>query len=301
MKRQDFIDQLKALSIFLIVFGHNDEGTMMGDYFTTFRLPLFFIISGYLGKDKQNIPWGEFIAKTTRRLLVPYFLISILLFSYWFFIKRHVDLNPTPRDPLLNLIGIAYATGGQHYMAWGSPMWYLPALFCMAVIDYLVAKLPFHQRLFPALGLPILGVLAYSILDFHLPWSLDIAMVAYLFYFFGTYIRRIDLIQYIRGKEVWVFLVFLMVHIIGASFHNPANFQGLEFQNLPWIIVNGLTGFMWLFALFLLIPAWKPLTWVGKNTLPILAFHLLALDVLYGVAYYIFGFKLEFTQPGRWN
>jgi fucose 4-O-acetylase-like acetyltransferase len=295
MERQNFIDQLKAVSIFLIVLGHNDNTSLFSEYLTTFRLPLFFIISGYLSKDKQNVKIQFYLEKMFRRLLVPYFLISLFLYLFWLIANQILSFGDWDYDPIKNFVGIFYAQGGSDYMAWGIQMWYLPALFSVSMIDYFVSKLSFKFRFFPALLLPVFGIMLFKFLGFHLPWSLDNAMDIYLFYFFGVLIRRIDLIQLIKGKEVWVFIVFFSFHFIGASFNMPINYYYASFGNTPLMFLNGMTGFLWMFATFRLLPSHRAITWIGKNTLPILAFHFLAMSFIQAIAFYGFGIILVFS------
>lgn len=129
MKRIEFIDQLKAVSIFLIVYGHNDYTSDFGEYLSSFRLPLFFIISGFVRKNKSTISFSDFIHKSTKRLLIPYFILSTALFVLWFFVGRHYGAGKAC-NPLKNFLGIFYSQGGSQYMDWGIPMWFLTALFC---------------------------------------------------------------------------------------------------------------------------------------------------------------------------
>jgi fucose 4-O-acetylase-like acetyltransferase len=293
LERQGFIDQLKAISIFFIVYGHNDYDSVFAQYLTTIRLPLFFVVSGYLSKDKVNIT--ELLAKLTRRLLIPYFLISLFLYFIWFFVERPYFQEPNEYDPLKNFIGIFYAQGGKEYMAWGIPMWYLPALFSISMIDFFVSRLPFNYRFIPTMLLPLVGTIIYKALGFHLPWSLDNAMVVYFFYFFGTYIRRINFLEYIKGKETWLLLILIPLFILGATYNKPINYYYASFNSIPLMYFTGLIGVLWLFTLFSTLPTFNFITWVGKNTLLILAFHLLAMSFIHAITYFGFGCHLKTT------
>lgn len=295
MERQHFIDQLKAVSIFLIVFGHNDNSSVLGDYLTTFIVPLFFIISGYLTKDKQFVLLGDYLKKMTRRLIVPYFLISFFLYFFWLFIERPFAITPGSGDPIKNLIGIFYSQGGGEYMEWGIIMWFFPALFCISMIDFFVSKLDFKYRVIPVLVLPVIGTLIFSVLGFHLPWNLDNAMVLYPFYFWGSFMKRIDICSHINGKEVWMFILLFVLFIIGAAYNKPINYYYASFGSVPMMYINGISGSMAFFVIFKILPSSKMITWVGENTLPILAFHFLTLSVIQGIAYYFFRVRLEFT------
>lgn len=298
MKRFDFIDQLKGISIFLIIYGHNDSDSLFAEILTTVRLPLFFVISGFLSKDKAWISLTELINKLNRRLIIPYFLISGFLYLFWLLIEDPYFYYDHPHyNAVKNFIGLFYAQGGKDYMAWGIPMWYLPALFSISIIDFFSSRLPFWYRLIPALLLPVLGTLLFKWLGYHLPWSFDNAMVVYLFYFFGTMLRRINFNELIKGKEFLIFVLVLPIFLVGAYHNKPINYYYASFQIMPLMFLNGLTGVVGLWALFSKIPALKPFIWVGKNTLPILAFHTLAMSFMQFVMLYVFNQHLSFT-PG---
>lgn len=285
MERQHFIDQLKAISIFLVVYGHNDGSTDFNEYLTTFRIPLFFALSGYVSKDKSGLDFFSFVAKISKRLLVPYFVISFFLYFIWF-VQVWIDgFDCTYCDPLRNFIGIFYSQGGQGFMAWGVPMWFLTALFCVAIIDYFVSQIPFRYRIVLAILLPFLGVFLQEHIRYKLPWSLSIAMVTYFFYFAGVVLRRIDFIKLVSGKEIYAFIIGFGLHFILYRFNKPVDFFYGNFGFLPLLMVNGLLGFVWMFSLFKILPTFKAVTWIGRNTLPILTFHLLVLGLVFWLVY----------------
>ncbi|GAO29189.1 acyltransferase family protein [Geofilum rubicundum] len=174
MKRIEFIDQLKALSIFLIVYGHNDYTSDFSEYLSSFRLPLFFILSGFVRKDKSTLDFGAFIQKLGRRLLLPYFLLSLLLYVIWLFVGRHYGEGGT-YSPVTNFIGIFYSQGGPQYMDWGIPMWFLTALFCVLLVDFFVARLQRIWQPFVSLLVGLSGYFYFRMVGIHLPWSLDVA------------------------------------------------------------------------------------------------------------------------------
>ena len=83
-----FIDIAKAVCIILVVIGHYFPGNSPGWYVTihdiiyTFHMPLFMFASGYVYiATKKDIPYGQFILKKVRRLMVPYFVTSIIVIS----------------------------------------------------------------------------------------------------------------------------------------------------------------------------------------------------------------------------
>ena len=301
MKRYLFIDQLRALAIYLIVFGHNDYSSYLGEFLSSFRLPLFFIISGLVGREKDNLSRNDFLIKYSQRLLVPYFIISSLLYVFWFFIGRHYgESNQMMYDPLRNLIGIFYAQGGPEYMNWGIPMWFLPALFIVSSIDFLACKLELKYQYILALVIPVAGYYLYKLLGFHLPWSIDVAMAVYGFYFFGKILKSINFIDKLHNIRLsaLIIAVAITVHVIGVQFNGRVLYYYGEYGNLLVMYINGIAGFVWVFTLFSFLPSLPALAWIGRNTLPILAFHLLAMTFIKGFALYVLGVEVTL---GLWQ
>jgi fucose 4-O-acetylase-like acetyltransferase len=199
-------------------------------------------------------------------------------------------------SPLKNFIGIFYAQGGPEYMNWGIPMWFLPALFITSIIDFIISKCPVLFRYILTFMITFAGFFLNKYLEYHLPWSIDIAFALYGFYFIGVVLRKLNFIDFLSNKWLSVLftIVFCLIHLI--SFHNNGRilyYYG-NYGYFPFMYLNGIAGFMWIFSLFSLIPKSKIIVWVGQNTLPILAFHLLAMTLIKGVFYFILNVQIQF-------
>ncbi len=294
MKRIEFIDQLKAVSIFLIVYGHNDYTSDFGEYLSSFRLPLFFIISGFVRKNKSTISFSDFIHKSTKRLLIPYFILSTALFVLWFFVGRHYGAGKAC-NPLKNFLGIFYSQGGSQYMDWGIPMWFLTALFCVLFIDFFVARLQAKWQYFCLFILVLIGYYTFRIIGVHLPWSFDVALVVYPFYYLGARIKEKNILERIsNSKRVLIAIVAFFIHLILSQYNSEPSFYYGKYGNLPLMYINGMLGFIWIFFLFSLLPSHRFITWLGRNTLPVLAFHLTAMSFI--KAFLLLGFGQEISS-----
>jgi fucose 4-O-acetylase-like acetyltransferase len=297
-KRYFFIDQLRAFAIFLLIFEHNDHSSVISEFSTSFSIPLFFALSAIVSSNKEGLNIIPFIKKQASRLLIPYFSLASLLFIFWFFIGRHFGESADKAyDPLNNFIGIFYAQGGPEFMNWGIPMWFLPALFVVSLIDFFVSKLPFKFRFIPALIIPPLGLLLYNHLGFHLPWSIDVAFAVYGFYFLGNVLREVNFIQLLANRRTTALFVilFFTIHLVGFQFNGRILYYYGDYDIFPLMYINGIAGFVWALALFSLLPKSKYVVWVGQNTLPILAFHLLAMTFIKGIAFFGFGTEIAFN------
>lgn len=97
-KRVQFIDAMRGFTMFLVVFGHvfvfglgyGEEESVLSSFFITFRMPMFFFISGYIGFnaiEKCNFDFYRLnLAKKSFVQLVP--TIIFLLFGVVFLTKK---------------------------------------------------------------------------------------------------------------------------------------------------------------------------------------------------------------------
>ncbi|MBK1986959.1 acyltransferase family protein, partial [Sphaerospermopsis aphanizomenoides BCCUSP55] len=75
LQRYVWIDYVKAIGIFLIVYGHAEITKLEFSFLWTFHVPLFFLVSGFLSvKDHNQLD----IRKKIDRLLLPYIYIYLI-------------------------------------------------------------------------------------------------------------------------------------------------------------------------------------------------------------------------------
>jgi fucose 4-O-acetylase-like acetyltransferase len=239
------------------------------------------------------------MTRKTKRLIIPYLSISLLLYVYWFFINRHFGVSALENyDPVDNLIGVFYAQGGDEFMDWGVPMWFLAALFSVSLIDFVVSKVPNLWKGLLIISFLLIGNYCFSPQGLHLPWSFDIAMVVYPFYFFGRLLKKMNFADFTSGKEWLIIAICFTVHLFTAFYNTPLSYYYGQYGILPLNYLNGILGSLWIFSLVKFLPINSCITWVGRNTLPILAFHLSAMTLIKAIL--LFGFEQEITFTW-WN
>ena len=67
-QRISWIDVTKGIAIYLVILGHSLIGLKVNDYIFAFHMPLFFIASGLLFREKSI---KKTIAGNIKKLLVP--------------------------------------------------------------------------------------------------------------------------------------------------------------------------------------------------------------------------------------
>ncbi|HLC15852.1 MAG TPA: acyltransferase family protein, partial [Thermodesulfovibrionia bacterium] len=113
-----WVDALKAIGIFFVVFGHTvGIEARVRDYIFSFHMPLFFFISGFLLKKKHlEMPYVSFLIKKGKELLTPYFVFGFLSYLFWVTLLRHYGMHASliHVEPLHPLIGVLYGIGVGH-------------------------------------------------------------------------------------------------------------------------------------------------------------------------------------------
>lgn len=134
-KRREDLDILKGIGIFLMVFDHvinvcggYDRMAFVHQYIQSFHMPLFFITSGYLWKQRTN---REEIKKKANSLLVPYAIFAIM---YLALIALKVIEKMDLKIVLRFIAGILVIPTNNEYTDFASPIWFLVAIFNVEVI-----------------------------------------------------------------------------------------------------------------------------------------------------------------------
>lgn len=276
-KRLDWIDQARGLSIFLVVYGHNFP--VNEPYIYSFHVPLFFLIAGLFHPKEVTI---NTVKRRAKMILIPYFFWATALFLFWFFAGRKYGESATVAlSPLDNFIGIFYAQGGPEYMDWGIPMWFLPCIFLVFLFFSGIRKI--KNNILTAIVFTVLvtgGFLWAVFTDIHLPWSIDVALVAMGFYGIG-YVLKEQLVRISQFKALSLMTILFVIHL-AAFYYNttkPDMYRSIYGNELLFFI-SGLTGSFAYLLFFKLVPVFKFLGYLGRHTIVLLATHSRMLTVI---------------------
>ncbi len=191
--RIHWVDQAKGIGILLVVLAHTDlDYGWVGKYINSFHMPLFFLLSGFLFQPDKVESFRAYARKRSIALLVPYFAFALL--SVLYFLLRSTYGNPEyykDLDAGTQLLGVFYSAGTREWMDFNLPLWFLTCLFVVEMLYYGLRKLIRKPALL-ALALLAISLLAYA--DglwnpYKLPWGIDVALTAVVFYGAGNMLR----------------------------------------------------------------------------------------------------------------
>lgn len=133
MTRLVSFDIAKALCIILVAIGHYFPADSPQWYMTfrawiySFHMPLFMFASGYIYMAfKRDEPYSFFVIKKIRRLMIPYFVVSVIVVS----IKIATQSSMYVENPVtaMSYVRILYLPEAGYFL------WFIWALFTMFLL-----------------------------------------------------------------------------------------------------------------------------------------------------------------------
>ena len=114
---------------------------------STYHVVSFFVIAAMLWQD-VNMPFGSFLAKKAKRLLIPYLVFGVAMAAVFYLSTRftggleyYSNLNNEVKwyTPLLALVhGGGWPDGVGNRVV--GPLWFLPCFFSAQVLFYFISK-----------------------------------------------------------------------------------------------------------------------------------------------------------------
>jgi len=189
MKRELWIDIAKGIGIILVVIGHSSKN-LSSHYIYWFHMPLFFILSGYTLKPKENM--SEFfmwLRKRSYQFLIPYAAFGILIVI----IVSCLDLisgNFNLIKPVKNVAKLIF--GGQILDGPFGVFWFITSLF-LAQILFVLLLIKVKSNIKRATILMIAYVLSHIqalyFSDIPIPWNADVSFMVIVYLAIGYYLR----------------------------------------------------------------------------------------------------------------
>jgi len=285
--RFDYIDLLKGLGIFLVVWGHTM--TPRSIYIYSFHMPLFFFLAGYV---HQTRPFKEFLFKKINSLYIPYFVFS--LFSWIFYLVR-ILLFQKKVLLSIHLPKIASLFTGTADNGGNNPIWFLTCLLMVSLFFLALQLFIRNEKILPWVILLSSGVgYTLSLLKLNFLFNIDIAFSGLVFYYFGYQTKRQNFLSsftLLRKSQLVALIAGLEILHITAAFMN-IKYSGIHHVNMAGNVLGDY--FFFYLSAFCGIAAYSTagyfiktigsLNFLGLNTLVILAAHKPALVIINDLA-----------------
>lgn len=271
-----WVDNLKAICIFLVVYGHFAAiAPELKTIIYSMHLPAFLMITGYLCFYSLHQPNAQRLIKGQLiYYLVLYALFTLASSFIWYILEARDQPVSAVFKPL------AASLWGLHGPSLelihnNGPLWYFPFLISSLLVAYVFIHIPMMWKILFAIGMGI----CYQ-LDYLQPsaWSLDLAPIGALFILLGVGLRLLEnenksLVQkldkplYMAAMlAIWLTLVWL---------NGYCNMNSREW-GVSWafFIFAACAGTVFLIGLCKKIPATRIARGLSQHTLIIFCTHI---------------------------
>ena len=276
--RNKKIDYLKGIGIFCVVFAHCWlRPTELFWFIYRFHMPLFFVISGYLSSNKNEVRFDKYILKKIKQLFVPYSLFFV--FS-WLASVCILDAEISWKQLIC-----AFLYSGKWLVRVNNwALWYLPLFFLATLIFYFYAKI--KDKLFMYIICIVIFVVAplfqkhmYGIFEEgYIPLSLQVLPGALFFMCLGCVLAR-NKYDGTIFKDKWKNgIVSILMGLCGLMISQKNSEQILHFETYTYMIsaVLILQSIVW----FTRSSSNVYIEYMGKNSIYIYGVHRVILAVI---------------------
>lgn len=267
--RKTYLDVLKGIGIFFVVFGHVTRIAELREFIWNFHMPLFFLISGFLFNPGKYQNFSIFFKSRIKSIYIPYVLFFLVTFLYWVTIERNV--RGGEYSILHQFLGLFYGTYEGNHLYFNGALWFLPCLFSVELMFYYVSKVK-HIGIIALLILSY--VLGSLILQFKLnvlPLGIHTAFFAIIFYGIGFISKRQEtkFINLSLPFKILILTGSFLVQVLAVQYGYHSKIADSPLFYIPLAIV----GILFYFVLSIQINKNRILEYLGKNSLIILAFQ----------------------------
>lgn len=284
IERVQYWDIAKGIGIIVCVLGHSPEiPSILRMMIFSFHMPLFFIANGYFVKRYEV---KQTFLKSIKTLICPYVITCLLSATIYTLITQNGE---SAVELFLSKILVMF--GGMskistRFSSWGSVwlVWFVCCLFVTRNIYVIVMSL--MKKCKESLKIAVIFILAlagYLIGKYYafMPWSLDVALVSLMFFYFGDWLRRAEIFDKVGlfgtlvvPGTVWIYCLQMGIHIELATRKYPFGILS---------ILEAIAGSMVVISCSKLLQNVNILSgllvWCGKNSMIILILH--CLEMMY--------------------
>ena len=273
-----YLDIAKGIGIILVVWAH--AGGIFHDYIIQMHMPLFFLVSGLLYKNKKTLK--DFTLGKITALYIPFVFWNLLAVIIHSIYSKHLYYKS------IILVLLTLTKDGQLFGA----TWFLAALLQVTIayrlMDMLLSKIKIVER-YKALILLIFFIL-FGVVGFciNFPLYFSRTLVLSMFFSIGAFAKSLGInFEKKWYKSVIAILLFSMFAVIACFNHVKMSANEYSFHLL--FVFGALAATYSTLYLTKVIESGRNriickisdlLSYVGKNSIDILIWHFVAFRIV---------------------
>ena len=281
-KRDTTIDIAKGIGIILVVFAHTQFP--FNNIIYQFHMPLFFFLSGMVFNENNLIPYRDFAMKKIKGLYLPFIkfeMVFCLLHNVFCYLGIYSTLSNkfiiyNMKDFISQIIKIFLLGGGESLVG---PLWFLISsleiVFLFSIL-VLIFKNAFKMREKYQLLVFISSIILFVVgCHTDLPRMMSQSFIGLFFYCIGfLYKKNRNIVPF---RFSFACLAGTLVIAIGMNY--VVDISQLQISSPMMFIISSIAGIYVILYISIMIKPGKIvdcLTFCGRNTIYILALHLIA-------------------------
>ena len=286
--RIEFIDLAKGICILLVMFNHITDfleiHPPLNDMMKSFRMPLYFFLSGLFFKRYENFPL--FILRKVNKLLIPFvfffLLFSVLTPNLLFYLGYHV--RNTDNIGFWNSISVIFNPSIRSFS--NGAIWFLLCLFWVNALFYLVVllseKMPKNKVLFIIVTCLFFGILGLymSRQKIYLPLYIDSAVVALPFFCCGFLAHRYTHILLPNKFDKYIPLAIIVLGLYTFIFAVKVVFMSFEFGNGFFLYTCGISGTLMIILITKKLQKIPFISYIGRYSIIVLCTHMMVMHAV---------------------
>lgn len=285
----------------MVILGHaideyNFDCLILKKIINSIHMPLFFVLSGYLFKIKEDTNLIEFTKKKIKSLLIPYcFFATLITFCHFLqiLILKKEDLFFKilfSKDGIINTICMTTKSSFSN-------LWFLP---CILIAEILLAIIIRNKEKIQWIVIVLLTAVGYyiaNVLDVSLPLCIETALFSVLYLKLGNTLKNKDIIKKIDRKCFIVcFLIFCISSYVyfGVLMANSPAYYELRISFPIIFFIISISGNIAMIFFAKKIKNVYCLQCVGMNSLYIYGLHFIIQNLITIAINNVFGSNRSF-------
>lgn len=291
-KRIEWIDTAKGIGLLLVILGHLHV-PLIATWIYTFHMPLFFFLSGVVfSGTKYN--FKEFLKKRLQSLVIPYFSLGFVIWLFYVIINTVLGTKDSLYGTNFEMLKNLFVQ--EHFWT----IWFLACLFLVEILYYILHKVCKGNLLISTMTsilICVIGFLRYHFGMESLPWNADVALVAQFFYHLGWLFKSEQQLKkqltLAKGLKAWMIASVLFVGNLVAGLlcikiaHESLDMSVGLYGNEVLTILSACAGILGVIVVANQLKC-RFLTYLGRNTMIIFAWHSRIIIVLCQYVYEYF-------------
>lgn len=259
-KRIEWIDICKGLGIFLVVIGHTGIAKVSQtayDWIYSFHMPFFYMISGLVFNETKYDTFGKYIKRRLKTLIIPFFILNTILFC----IAKILNLDNI-QPPMHEIFTGVLA------------MYFLRVLFISEIYYF------FLNKFFKICYLKLIAVVilislsSYINRSYHTGYLWFIMPGIHLLYYSLGNILKNEVKTYAAKIKINSLIVLIILSLVFSLCIISININFILMDIV--LAISGITTLLSIGLIISKIPYGMikdSITYIGMNTLVIVAFH----------------------------